>query len=438
MGGAKRAQSEPLESESEEDVLLRARIQSLQTAELTIEEQGQQLYRILTESHREATEPVDEPITVTQKSLPPAKKILPRLIELPVEVVEIIAIRLDVKSLGEFRQSCKTLKVKSSHHFRREYFTCRVVSPKWESIRLLIMILNHPDLGSAVRDIIINTASQTHYPPVAAALTSSHHRVPISRRQLRRLSVANVIPNSQNLSMLLVRAFDKITIFRSLSFRALKLPSEAPTGYGKECSAHVLENALKALSESGKNIISLRLATGCSNIYNDFFHLPSLETNILTADKGLLRIFNNITTLEVGFCVSGNPTGNISKFPSQLLNMTPNLQNLTLSLGPSSSSDCYNTFVDLATLTSLTKLVHVELRSLELTTDNFSKFVMASKSTLRKITISDVQIQESPEMRLKPFLKNELALDSVRLKNLFSAQRGVWIEDVNLENGVWV
>lgn len=420
-------------------VQLRSKIQKIQQSDLTFEEKGQQLYSVITESHRSAAQPKDEAAssTASRKGLPPREIIQPRLTELPVELIENVAIRLDLPSLKDFRLSCNTLKAKSGHYFRRRFFTTRVVRPEWDSLRTLMMILNG-DLGSTVRDIVIDAHAQDRrspgYRPLAAPIRS--RGVPYSSRQLSRVSSTNSRTSSQHLSMLFGRTFEKIGFLRSLSFRAFKMSSQVPILYSKECSVNVLEETFKALALSATSISSLTLGTGRSHDYDAWFRLVDLHTEILTADKNLARVFRNIHTMTLGLGVGNPPTGIVSEFPSKLLNMTPNLKNLELAIGSHSSPDCLAAFTDIAASTSLTKLVKVDLCSMELTTQSLRTFLSASVGTMRKVQVIDVEMRENPDEALKTYLKDELALDEARLKNLFTGVQ-VWIADARLVGGAW-
>jgi hypothetical protein len=239
--------------------------------------------------------------------------------------------------------------------------------------------------------------------------------------------------------MLFSRVFDRIAILRSLSFRVFQSSPIAVNS--KEFSVHVLEETLKALTMSNRVISSLTLGTGNSHDYDAWFRLCDLHAEILTVDKNLARAFKDIDTMELGFNAVNLPTDVISKFPAQILNMTPNLKNLELSIIPiahHSSLNCLATFADIATSTSLTKLVQVDICATELTTETLRAFLSASKRTLRKVQIIDVKMQESPEMKLKPYIKHELTLDVARLKNVTDANGEVWIVDVKLVDGAWI
>lgn len=110
-------------------------------------------------------------------------------------------------------------------------------------------------------------------------------------------------------------------------------------GHGKECSVYVLESALDALASSGRWISSLNLGNYGSDC---FFYLPSLDANILTSGKLLSRIFKGSTILKLGFYDPKRATNAISDFPSQLLKMTPQVQNLTLSFNTGNSANTSN------------------------------------------------------------------------------------------------
>lgn len=436
-----RARSRSLESEDDEVKRLRAKIQKIQHADLTFEDRGRELHRIITDSHRNPTKATGEASSsiINRKGLPQGESFQPRLTGLPVELVENIAIRLGLESLRQLRLSNKTLKVKTGYHFLKSFFTSRVVKPEWESIRRLIMIMNHPDLGSAIRDITVDV-SLRHFAPAPA----SQHRnygAPVSSRRMRQIGPSVGSLNSQNLSSLLFRLFDKIPMLRSLNFRFSR---------GRECSAHVLESALDALASSGRLISSLSLGDYDSKC---FFRLPELNHNNFTASTTLARIFKHITSLQLSFSTGTElhmdvfASNKISKFPSQLLNMTSNVQNLTVSF-PSRSSyqadnrllaGCYHTFQDFATSTDLTKLVNVEFNGFLMPkTHDLRAFLSRSKTTLKKVRIMNVALGEHPDKKLKSFLQEELTLTEARVTGSTGMGRRCWTGDLKLERDVWI
>lgn len=165
---------------------LPAKVQKIQRADITFEDCGQKLHKLLTEPHRKAKGLAEKALysKTSRKGLVPGEIFQPRLTGLPVELIDNIAIRLDVKFLGNFRLTCKTLKVKIAHHFLKEYLISRVVKPEWDSIRRLLMILDHPGIGSAVRDATIDASDQaslasaaaSHRPTYGSAFSRRHSR----------------------------------------------------------------------------------------------------------------------------------------------------------------------------------------------------------------------------------------------------------------------
>lgn len=316
-----RGRSKSLESEDEKVKQLRAKIQKIQHADCTFENRGQDLYSLVTESHRNAIQASEDAAAsiISCTRLPCEDKFQPRLTGLPVELVENIAIRLPLEDLANLRLSCNTLKVKIGYHFAKKYFTSRVVKPEWDSIRRLIIIMNNPEFGSVVRDIAVDTCPRSPFNPTPT-FQRPNYGVPVYRRRLHQDSLPPNVFDLHNLSSLLSRLFDKIPRLRSLNFRVFGSSIDTPQtrlSGGRECSVDILESALNALVSSGRHINSLSLGNYDSDC---FFHLPSLNVNKLAASATLASIFKNITTLELAFLTSPD---DISDIPSSLLNMTP-------------------------------------------------------------------------------------------------------------------
>jgi len=305
-----------------------------------------------------------------------------------------------------------------------------------------MVILNHQELGSAVRDLVIDASARDRRSPGHRSLAAPIHSrgVPYSSRRISRASSTNNSSSSQR--MLFSRVFEKITLLRSLSVRAcpLKFPLPTTTSRPTECPVTVLDETLDALAMSAKSISSLTLGTGHSHNYDSWFRLCDLHTDILTTDPTIARVLKNINTMELGFGAEISAIGTVSKFPSQLLNLTSNLKNLELSIMPyghHQSSACLEVFADIAASTSLTKLVKVDICATELTTQSLRAFLSASKNTLRKVRIIDVEMQENPEA-LKMYLNQGLTLDEAKLENIYHVNHEVWIEKASLMGGVWV
>jgi hypothetical protein len=424
---------------------LRQKIQKIIHSDLSHETRGEQLHSLMTASHRNALQL--KPQASARKCLLPGTITPPRLIELPSELIEAIALSLDLRSLKHFRLTCKAFQAKSIHYFRCRYFTERVVGTDWNSLRTLMMILNHQDLGPGLRDLVIDGPQQDQRSP-GRRLPAE----PIRRRGLFSYSYQPVRASkngssSQHLSMLLERIFDKAGSLNSLSFKPRTLSaSQSTTPYYTENSVDVLERTLQALTTAAVTLTSLALGAEDANGYS-FFSLCDLRDEILASRTDLTRSFRNIHTMTLVFNVSHlKPEMPPKRFPSLLLNLAPNLKILELHLDPCTSRSAFDCFTHVATSTHLTMLFKVTIAQAAIDTSSLRALLSPSTNTLREVYLSDICLVqlELNVSTLKTYLAGELTLEKAELRDMgvitvvsLYENSVVRVSDAKLGDGIW-
>lgn len=78
------------------------------------------------------------------------------LTALPTELIELISSNLDLVSFHNTRLTCSLLRQRSLHSFRDLFFQSKSIPWTREDLDRLVSIASHPDLGSALKTLIID------------------------------------------------------------------------------------------------------------------------------------------------------------------------------------------------------------------------------------------------------------------------------------------
>lgn len=237
---------------------LRKEIHKILHSKYTHEEQGSALRDLMTQPYRTAAgtlENENDSQGSTHKNLkpqlPPNTLIAPMLEELPVELVEGIALNLDAKDFYNLRLASKTLMVKSMHYFRKQFFTRRCLLMDWNSLRKFVILLNDPVL-------------EIH--PVIQHVSVKCPELIMQQQLSPRNRWSNPHPpNFSPLAPLLDRVFGRIQSLKSLEFVGVTdangprryLPPSTNETVAAQCVLVVLDALAQGVTKLG------HLSLGC-------------------------------------------------------------------------------------------------------------------------------------------------------------------------------
>lgn len=429
---------------------LRSKIQRICSAVTDHEERGQRLHILMTESYQKACE---RPLPVFEQKLqiglPEMAKYEPRLQELPTELIEGIALNLELRDFGNLRLVSRVLHRDSTHAFRRVFFGARTVRMKWESLRQFVNMLNDANCGAVLRHVTIDCeqavednagpAGGPPHMPYGGVGGQARMNVPIGRRRFSYEPPALPSSSSRRLQELLERAFSRIDRLHSLSL------TSDPKSFSDEREHLADQQTLRrALSHERLTMVLGAIAQGTTRISQlriggspkpglasfDYFILRDLESSLLShRQMGLRRAFRDTTTLElVVYSDAANsdqfePTQTKMDFIIQLFKLTPNLQSLDFCLGSSPNGDAYALFEELSQRVKLPHLTRCALRSFRLTTPLLKKF-LSSSPAITEVRLDRVDLLEADTDALQHLLGNEVQIQRGSIRRMAIVHAG--------------
>jgi hypothetical protein len=396
----------------------RAKIHQIRDQCLTHEERGSRLCALMMESHRVATAP-----KVSKATLPVKEFIAPRLEELPVELIENIAVNCNLETLRMFRKASPILGAKSRHYFQRRFYTHRTIKIEYESLRRLMNVLNSEDLGSCLQDLTIIATERE------CEGRNPHFRPPYHRqmrgtvrfgRQTVMGSQQPTDSSSNSLACLLDRIFSRINTLRSL--RLVAPPYKMANLGPEDFRAPEDDQDLISLSDETLTMVIEAIASGSTQIsqielgsFDEFarasFDLKGLNMTTFEAHRNGLKKLRSVKAMTFKFQVQARPEfdhmGNLQEwdardtagFPLFLLGLSPRLEVLNLDLGAAQpgSAGC-PAFEALSHGCKLTNLTQCTLYGCQPSIPDLGRFFRTCKSikvihlrSLRLVIVGDVE-----------------------------------------------
>jgi hypothetical protein len=347
------------------------------------------------------------------------------LLQLPIEILFMIAYASDTRGLCSLRLASRDLNAITLPGFSKRCFETRFVMLQQYSLDNLVDISRHPVFGPAVRTLTICIDHLTEWPADTIPIyfgdsVRRHELVPWSAEQSPRVSSADMDPDGykrrleeqkhllesglatiylaeamaalHNLRAVVVdnayRPWGATTLTRQTGFL---LTNVIVSGSSIEFVKHALRAIVTAIAANNRRLFSLDIAPASW----DILHGDGIGPDMLVFPSPVVEYVRSysisIASLTLLLCPRSrrtSPAGYVADLMG-FITLFPNLRRLALEFDP---RDTHSNFPELSRTLRLPHLRSLSLRSIQCTEAELAEFLLGHKSTLEHAYLSAVDI----------------------------------------------
>lgn len=355
--------------------------------------------------------------------------------DLPTELVENIAYSLPLSDLRNFRLTCSSMRDQALHPFKDRFFRRRTITVTADSLKGLIDVAGHPQIGSALRDLVIDATPQLEKKYTDCQRRIRDAQLDDGLRQLLDIELRLINEDRVKLSdfaksgqdrKLLALAFMVIGRLHSIAF--------AYDGFNESEAEDAMYHLRRAQTEMSRPFVSTIAAIAFSGLAveeitvqnhrrSGFVSIGKLKFSS-TQYSQLRPALAHLRVLKLDLRdwlyapARWMVSVEIPPFVARFLSRVTELRELDLSCHIYSSRK-EDVFTEIANMVRLPHLVKCTLGLILAKEENLLRFLQASKTSLKHLTLRNCVIVTGCWRTFLESLANTIDLERLTLDNLY-------------------
>ncbi|KAF2805029.1 uncharacterized protein BDZ99DRAFT_466706 [Mytilinidion resinicola] len=359
-----------------------------------------------------------------------------QLIKLPTELVENIAYNLPLPDVKNLRLTCQSIRDQIHHPFKDRFFSRKHINLTSKSLKGLIEVARHPQLGPPLSHLFINATpvfekqitaigKKIHDASLDAAGLRSLLEIERDLLEKQKPTILESFSNATDRKLLSL-AFLIIRHLRTITFIYDGFDSMEPEDsmyHMRRCQDEMSRPFMTTMSAIAFSGLTVDEITVSKEHRHGFVTIGKMRF-MAWQYSNLRHAFANLRVLKIDLRDWMNPTRGwmpgLEKSPNvaRLLSRMPSLRELDLSCHVYSSRE-EDVFEDVGRLVKLPYLEKCTLGLILAKEPSLMRLLKTSKKTLKHLTLRNAVLVSGKWTSFLESVAEELALESLVLDNLY-------------------